>query len=143
VLFGVIPTGTAPVNAQLTPHENLKSGQRLPTPAKALLTFAGVARGGKRAAFKLDAEALLRGSAVCVPSPTHCKQIELGAGQSEELETMPAGAPPVVYELQVASITSGKATAAAVHQMRVYISHGVAVAEPVATGAALWLAHAP
>ncbi|HWX74884.1 MAG TPA: hypothetical protein VNZ05_06235 [Solirubrobacteraceae bacterium] len=141
VAFGEIPAGTAPQAAKLTPYEDLKLAQKLPSPEKRVLAFNGVEKGGKRAKFMLVGEALLRGTAVCLPAPTQCQEIALVPGQSEELEYLPPTGPPVVYELQLVSITSTTATTAAVRGIRTHMAHGKLVAEPVASGASLWRRH--
>ena len=46
-------------------------------------------RTGKDAAFTLTGEAILHGSATCMPSPTQCQAIVLEPGQSETLEYLP------------------------------------------------------
>jgi hypothetical protein len=116
VLFGEIPTGTPPQSAQLTPYENLKLHQKLPSSKTPLLAFNGVTPSGKRAAFKLVGEVLLRGTTACRPSATQCQQIALTQGQSVEFEYQPASGTPVSYELQVVSIASSKAAFAAIRR---------------------------
>lgn len=113
VLFGTVPPGTAPANTQLTPYENLKRQQPLPTSGQPLVVFRGVMKGGKSATFTLVGEAILRGKGTCLPSTTQCEAIELKPGQTEELEYVPQGGAAIVYQLQLASITSGKANASA------------------------------
>jgi len=116
VLFGEIPAGTLPQRARLTPYENLKLGRKLPSSKKPLLAFNGVTSTGKRAAFKLVGEVLLRGATACLPSATQCQEIALAQGQRVEFEYLPPSGSPVVYELQVVSITSSEASAAAVRR---------------------------
>jgi hypothetical protein len=105
IALGVVPPGTAPQSAQLTPYENLKFQQKLPSPQLRLLAFEGTSSAGKKATFKLIGEAIPKtGSAVCTPSPAQCQSLTLESGQSEELEYLPPTGAAVVYELQVASI---------------------------------------
>jgi hypothetical protein len=114
VLFGAVPAGTPALSAQLTPYEDLTRQQPLPDAKQPLIVFRGVIAGGKSATFTLVGEAILRGSAACLPSASQCQAIDLKVGQSEELEYTPPGASAaVVYQLEVASITSKKATASA------------------------------
>jgi hypothetical protein len=113
VLFGTAPAGTPPVSAQLTPYENLTRQQPLPSTGPPLVVFRGVIAGGKSATFTLVGEAILRGPAACLPSASQCQAIDLQPGQTEELEYIPLGSAAVVYQLQVVSITSSKATASA------------------------------
>ncbi len=113
VLFGTVPAGTPPLSAQLTPFENLKRQQPLPDSMQPLIVFRGVIAGGKSATFTLVGEAILRGSAACLPSASQCQAIDLKPGQTEELEYIPPGGTAIVYQLLVASITSSKASASA------------------------------
>ena len=108
-----LPAGTPPLSAQLTPYENLKRQQPLPDAKQPLIVFRGVIAGGKSATFTLVGEAILRGSAACLPSASQCQAIDLKPGQTEELEYLPPGATAIVYQLQVVSITSSKASASA------------------------------
>jgi hypothetical protein len=113
ILFGVVPEGTPAQDAQLTPYTNLKAAQKLPSSHSPVLSLHEVILGGKLAVFELLGEALVKGSATCVPSPSQCQSIALAQGKSEEIEFLPAGSThTTVYELQVVSITNGKAAAA-------------------------------
>ncbi len=111
VLFGTAPAGTSPLSADLTPYEDLKRQQPLPSVQQPLIVFRGVIAGGKSATFTLVGEAILRGNAACLPSASQCQAIDLKPGQSEELEYIPLGGSAVVYQLQVVSITPSKASA--------------------------------
>jgi hypothetical protein len=113
VVFGTAPAGTPPLSAQLTPFPNLKRQQPLPSASQPLIVFRGVIAGGKSATFTLVGEAILRGSAACLPSASQCQAIDLKPGQTEELEYIPLGSTAVVYQLQVVSIVSSKASASA------------------------------
>jgi len=113
VLFGVLPAGTLPASAQLTPYENLKRQAPLPSSKQPLVVFRGVTAGGKSATFTLVGEAILRGAAKCLPSASQCQAIELKVGHSEEFEYLPPTGAAVTYELELVSITSSKATASA------------------------------
>lgn len=112
VVFGVV-SSDATLQAPLTPFEDLKREQPLPSDSQPLLVFRGVLAGGKSATFTLVGEAILRGDAKCLPSASQCQAIDLQPGQSEELEYAPPGATAVTYKLQVVSIKSSKATASA------------------------------
>jgi len=119
VRFGTIAPGTPPQSGQLTTYKDLKSKQMLPSTGVPLVAFEGVSAGGRRVKFKLLGGAFLRGMAACLPSVSLCQAITLAQGQSEELEYLPSGAPPVVYDLQVVSITSkGASTASARRRAR-------------------------
>jgi hypothetical protein len=111
--FGAAPAGTPPASAQLTPFENLKRQQQLPSSSQPLVVFRGVTAGGKSATFTLVGEAILRGEGTCQPDPSQCLAIDLKAGQFEELEYVPPEGTPVVYQLQVVKIQASKASAAA------------------------------
>jgi hypothetical protein len=110
VLFGTLPDTTTP----LTPYENLKLLTPLPSGAQALIVFRGVTAGGKSATFTVVGEAILHGNATCLPNATQCEAIDLRPGQSEQLEYLPSEGPALTYELQIVSITSAKASTAAV-----------------------------
>jgi hypothetical protein len=112
VLFGVLPPGTAPLNAPLTPHANLKLLAPLPSAKQPLVIFRGVTAGGKSAAFTLVGELIIHGNAACLPSTTQCALILLKPGQAEQLEYLPPEGVPVTYELRIASIAQAKASAA-------------------------------
>jgi hypothetical protein len=114
LLFGVLPTGTLPANAQLTPFENVKSFTKLPSTGQPLVEVLGVTVGGKAVVFKIVGEVILHGSATCIPSTSNCLGIELKPGQSEQLEYLPPSGPAVTYELRVASIEAATASTAAV-----------------------------
>jgi hypothetical protein len=115
ILFGTAAAATPPENAALTPFNELKLQQPLPTDSQPLVVFRGVLAGGKSATFTLVGEAILRGPAVCLPSASQCQAIDLQPGQTEELEYVPPGADAVVYELNVVSIVSSKAKLSSVH----------------------------
>jgi len=111
-LFGV--ASPPPAISQLTPYDNVKRGLQLPSAQLPLVTFSGWTTNGASATFTLSGEAILHGSAACVPSPAQCTAIELKPGEAEQLEYVPTSGAPVNYELQVVSITpSGTTTAKA------------------------------
>ena len=112
VLFGAAPVGTPPQGPPLTTYPKLKRLTPLPSVQRALVVFAGVTAGGKSATFTLVGEVILHGSATCFPNASQCQAIELKPGQAEQLEYVPSSGPPVTYELQVAAISSAKATTA-------------------------------
>jgi hypothetical protein len=111
VQFGQLPvSATTP----LTPYENLKLLTPLPSSALALIVFRGVTAGGKSATFTLVGEAILHGQGKCLPSATQCEAIDLQSGKAEQLEYLSETGQVLSYELQVVSITSEKASTAAV-----------------------------
>jgi hypothetical protein len=112
VLFGVVPAGTPPQSSQLTPYENLKRLTPLPSAHQPLVVFRGVTSGGKSATFTLVGEAILHGSATCVPSASQCQAIELKPRQAEQLEYLAPSGQTITYQLQVVSISSSKASTA-------------------------------
>jgi hypothetical protein len=133
ILFGIVPEGTPAQDAQLTPYTNFKLGKKLPSPKTPLLSFHEVTAGGKRAVFDVLGEVFLNGSASCLPSASQCHSIALAKGQSEEIEYLPAdGGHPIVYDLQVVSITTGKAAAA---RARVSLLHRLHVLSLLASPA--------
>ncbi|HEV2980538.1 MAG TPA: hypothetical protein VGX51_03825 [Solirubrobacteraceae bacterium] len=135
ILFGVVPEGTPAQSAQLTPYTNLKLGKKLPSSRTPLVSFHEVTAGGKRAVFEVVGEVFVKGSGSCLPSASQCTSIALAQGQSEELEYLPAGGGhPVVYDLQVVSITSSKAAAA---RARISLLHRVHLLALLASSASL------
>jgi hypothetical protein len=111
VLFGTATPGSTTQSTPLTPFENLKRQQPLPSDSQPLVVFRGVLAGGKSATFTLVGEAILRGDGKCLPNATQCQAIDLEPGQTEELEYTPPGGVAVNYQLQVVSIKSSKAAA--------------------------------
>lgn len=121
VLFGVAST-TPGQPATLTPYQNLKLGQQLPSKQDARISFERVTTGGTGVVFKLLVPPILHGSGVCLPSTSECQTIDLEPGHAEELEYIEASGQPVVYELKVVSIVkkSGSASTARVkHRAKV------------------------
>jgi hypothetical protein len=115
VLFGTATAATPPQSAALTPFNELKLQQPLPSDSQPLVVFRGVLAGGKSATFTLVGEAILRGPAKCLPSASQCQAIDLQPGQTEELEYLPPGAAAITYELNVVSISSSKAKLSSAH----------------------------
>jgi hypothetical protein len=115
VLFGTAVPATPPQSAALTPFNELKLQQPLPSDSQPLVVFRGVLAGGKSATFTLVGEAILRGPAKCLPSASQCQAIVLQPGQTEELEYLPPGAAAITYELNVVSISSSKAKLSSAH----------------------------
>lgn len=112
ILFGTAPAGTPVLSAGLTSYEDLKRQQPLPSSTQPLIVFRGVVAGGKSATFTLVGEAILRGSAACLPSASQCQAIDLKEGDTEELEYVPLGGTSIAYELHVVKIEAIKAKAA-------------------------------
>jgi hypothetical protein len=110
-LFGTVPAGTPVLSAGLTSYEDLKRQQPLPSATQPLIVFRGVVVGGKSATFTLVGEAILRGSAACLPSASQCQAIDLKEGDTEELEYVPLGGTAITYELHVVKIEAIKAKA--------------------------------
>ncbi|HWF32044.1 MAG TPA: hypothetical protein VG188_05745 [Solirubrobacteraceae bacterium] len=115
VLFGAATPATPPQSAALTPFNELKLQQPLPSSSQPLVVFRGVLAGGKSATFTLVGEAILRGPATCLPSASQCQAIDLQPGQTEELEYLPPGADAITYELNIVSISSSKAKLSSAH----------------------------
>jgi hypothetical protein len=113
VLFGTAPAGTPVLSAGLTSYEDLRRQQPLPSATQPLIVFRGVVAGGKSATFTLVGEAILRGSAACLPSASQCQAIDLKVGDTEELEYVPLGGTAITYELHVVKIEAIKAKAGA------------------------------
>jgi hypothetical protein len=135
--FGVIPSTPTEGATPLTPpasipalktYVDLPLDEPLPNKSNPQLVFLGVVlHTGKSAVFALAGEAILHGSAVCLPSATQCQTIQLQPGQSETLEAVEPSGTPVTYELKIISIvksetssTTGAHTSARAHAA----SHG-------------------
>ncbi len=110
VLFGAVPPVGTPEAEALTPYENLKLLAPLPSAQQALVVFRGVTSGGKSATFTVVSEAILRGQGKCLPSESQCAAIELKPGQSEQLEYLSSTGQPLLYDLQLVSITSSESS---------------------------------
>jgi hypothetical protein len=116
VLFGLAPT-TPEQLSQLTPYEDLKRLEPLPSSSNPLVVFAGVGSTGKGAVFTLAREAILKGSAVCLPNASQCEAIDLAPNQSEELQYLESNGQSVTYELKVVSISKRQASTATVARL--------------------------
>lgn len=103
VLFGLAST-TPSQPATLTPYENLKLLQPLPSKQDVRVSFARVTANAKGAVFTLVVPPILHGSGICLPSTLECQTIDLEVGHSEELEYIEANGQAVAYELKVVSI---------------------------------------
>ncbi|HEY5194397.1 MAG TPA: hypothetical protein VIJ39_11080 [Solirubrobacteraceae bacterium] len=112
VLFGVAST-TPGQPATLTPYENFKPQQPLPSKQDLRISFERVTSNGTGAVFKLITPPILHGTGICLPSTSECQTIDLEPGHSEELEYVEANGQSVVYELKVVSITKGNSASAA------------------------------
>ncbi len=117
VLFGLLPAGTPAASAQLTAHENLKLLTPLPSAKQALVVFRGVTAASKSATFTLVGEVILHGPGICVPSASQCQEVDLKAGQSEQLEYLNGSSEVVTYELRIVSISSDSASSASLHSV--------------------------
>jgi hypothetical protein len=119
--FGVIPapTPTEPAKpAALKTFTDMPLDEPLPDKSNPQLVFLGVVlHTGKDAVFALAGEAILHGSAACLPSPTQCQAIQLQVGQTETLEAIEPDGAPVTYELKLVSIlkTVSSASTASAH----------------------------
>ena len=103
-----------PAASPLKSYENMTIDEPLPDKLNPQLVFLGVVLPtGKSAIFALTGEAILHGSAKCLPSVTQCQAIELLPGQSETFETLDANNNPVTYELKLTSIKSTRSIASA------------------------------
>lgn len=111
VLFGLLPA-TPGQSVTLTPYENLKPQQPLPSIQNARISFERVTSDGKGGVFKLLVPPILRGSGVCLPSALECQTIDVEVGHAEELEYVEAGGSVAIYELKMVSIAKSTALAA-------------------------------
>jgi hypothetical protein len=137
VLFGAQST-TPAQPATLTPYENLKLQQPLPSKQDVRISFERVTSDAKGAVFKLVVPPILHGSGVCLPSTSECQTIELQAGHSEELEYVEASGQVVVFELKVVSIAkkgAGASTARVRHNAKAALADSGATAAQAIGGA--------
>jgi hypothetical protein len=121
-LFGLAPTksGEQPT---LTPYEDMKRFEPLPTPKAPLIVFAGVvSKNGQHALFALIVPPILRGEGSCFPSDTHCQAIELATGKSEELEYVKSNGETVAFELKVVKIVKRSTTGGASQVKALHVS---------------------
>jgi len=134
VLFGKTAPKTPVAEANLTPYEDLKLNQLLPSKAQPLLAFRGVtvtSAGARNATFTLVGEAIPRGPGACRPSALDCQALELAEGQTEELEFQQPNGEVVYYELEPVAIvfasSGGKAAAASAGIPASHSSYGAGV----------------
>jgi hypothetical protein len=111
-LFGIVPAGTPPLTAQLTPYVNLKLMTALPSAKQPLLVYRGVTAGGKSATFTLVGEAILHGNGSCLPNASQCQAIDLQKDHYEQLEYLSPTGETITYELRIVSIEPKTASAA-------------------------------
>jgi hypothetical protein len=117
VLFGLTPPPPPAPSTPLTPYENLKLLEALPSDKSPLVVFRGVTSQGKSATFTLVSEAILHGVGACLPNASQCQEIDLKPGQSEQFEYFGTEGQIISYELTVVSIAAEKASAASVEKM--------------------------
>ncbi|HST55958.1 MAG TPA: hypothetical protein VLJ42_08695 [Solirubrobacteraceae bacterium] len=110
-LFGLAPTAPGQ-SSQLTPYEDLRRLQPLPTKSNALLVFNGVSSSGKSAIFTQLQEGIPHGPGQCLPSALQCQAIALKEGEVEGFEYILPSGQSVTYQLQVVSIAKSEASAA-------------------------------
>jgi hypothetical protein len=92
------PVGEAQV------FHNVSTLQPLPSKHKHLLAPKGVADGGQGVVFVLMTEAILHGSASCVPNAGDCEAIEVHLHGSEELQYQQEDGSVTAYRLTVTKI---------------------------------------
>lgn len=121
-LFGLAPAnpGETPT---LTPYEDMKRFEPLPSAKEPLLVFLGVlAKHGTHALFAFIAPPILRGEGLCYPSATHCQAVELAAGKSEELEYVKRDGETIALELKVVTISKQSSASGAAKAKRLHVS---------------------
>jgi len=116
VLFGLLPAGVIPQNAELQAYTGLTGVTPLPSAKNEVVRFLGVTvtSKGTTASFELSGEVIIHGQGVCLPSSAQCKMIELAQGGAEQLEVLSNTGALITYELRVENISTGTASAAAV-----------------------------
>jgi hypothetical protein len=103
VLFGLAPTVPGQLS-QLTPYSAVKRLEPLPSSSDPLIVFEGVGSSRKSAIFTLTREAILKGSAVCLPTASQCEALDLPLGGSEELSYLEPTGQTVTYELVLQAV---------------------------------------
>jgi hypothetical protein len=103
VLFGLAPTVPGQLS-QLTPYSAVKRLEPLPSSSNPLIVFEGVGSSRKSAIFTLTREAILKGSAVCLPTASQCEALDLPLGGSEELSYLEPTGQTVTYELVLQAV---------------------------------------
>jgi hypothetical protein len=123
--FGTLPAGSTAPSTELKPYTALTKPTPLPSAKERLLEFVGVnvTHQGTSASFAVDGEVILHGSAKCLPSPTQCQVIDLKEGASEQLEYLTPAGTLTIDELRVVSISSDKASTAAVRSAQTAQAH--------------------
>ncbi|MGH2854108.1 MAG: hypothetical protein ACRDLF_07945 [Solirubrobacteraceae bacterium] len=117
VLFGPAPTTPGQLS-QLTPYAAVKRGEALPSASDPLIVFKNIGSGRKSAIFTLSREAILKGTATCLPDASQCESIDLPVGQAEELSYLEPSGQTVTYELVLQAVAwhEETATIARVHR---------------------------
>jgi hypothetical protein len=123
VLFGQVPeAATAATSPELKSYPGLKRLEPLPSAKDSLLVYTGVNSGGKAAIFTLVHEAILSGSAACLPSASQCEMLDMAPGQTEQLNFLSASGQTIFYQLKVLSITKSTTNATAARRINARVS---------------------
>jgi hypothetical protein len=123
ILFGQIPeSATTTTTPELTSFTGLKRLEPLPSASNSLLVYTGVSAGGKGAIFTLVHEAILSGSAACLPSASQCEMLDMAPGTTEQLNFLNSSGQTVFYQLKVLSITASTENAAAAARFNARVS---------------------
>jgi hypothetical protein len=86
----------------------------LPSSDNPFFVYLGLKDDGETAIFLIDADAVPSGDGTCQPSADTCEQIELKAGDTEFFDLQSGTAGLVQYQLDMVSISKGKASTTAV-----------------------------
>lgn len=137
LLFGELPPGTLPANAQLKAYTGVTGQTPLPSQKQMVVRYLGtlVTSQGPRASFEVSGEAIIHGEGTCLPSTAQCKVINLAEGKTEQLQTILDTGQAVTWELRVVTIESASASGASV--ARVLRSQARAASSLEAEGGAM------
>jgi hypothetical protein len=94
-------------------YENVARLTPLPSSDNPFFVYLGLKSDGKTAIFLIDADAVPSGDGKCAPSEEDCEQIELKAGDTEFFDLQSGTAGLVQYQLDMVSISKGKAATTA------------------------------
>jgi len=91
-------------------YNNVARLTPLPSADNPFFVFLGLKSDGKSAVFLVDAGAVPSGDGTCEPDPDNCEQVVLKKGDIEFFELQSGTAGVVQYQLELKSISTGKAS---------------------------------
>ncbi|HEY4098711.1 MAG TPA: hypothetical protein VGM33_24525 [Baekduia sp.] len=94
-------------------YNNVARLTPLPSSDNPFFVYLGLKDDQKTAIFLVDADSVPTGDGTCKPSKANCAQIELKPGAMEYFDLQSGTAGVVQYQLQVVSVSKGKAASTA------------------------------